>query len=139
MRNVYQLQYLLRLTTVVVIGGVISSCLAVQEKGGKATTSSVNPSSLGQSLETEEVPREMEILVKFKSSVSQEEIQAFIKKHPLMLKEIIPEIDMYVFEVSGDHSVSELIKILKEEKEVGAIESQGFMEIMENHKKETSR
>ena len=130
MRKANRLQNFLLLTCFVFLGGINSSCLGIQEKGGKLPTTTVNPSTPGQGLENEEVPGEREILVKFKASVSQEEIQVFLKKHSLILKEIIPEIDWYVLKISGDRPVAELVKILKQQQEVEVVEPQGLMEIM---------
>jgi hypothetical protein len=139
MRKANRLQNFLLLTCFVFLGGINSSCLGVQEKGGNLPTATVDPSYPDQGLENEEVPGEREILLKFKASVSQEEIQAFVKKHFLMFKEIIPEIDWYVFKVSGERPVAEVIKILKMEQQVEAVESQGYMDVMGNKKNEKEK
>jgi hypothetical protein len=104
--------------------------MVVQEEGGETTSSSDNQSPKGKDFEKRPVPGEREVLVKFKASVSQEEIQHILKKHSIILKEVIPEIDWYVLKIPGDRPVAELIEELKQEQQVEAVESQGSMGIL---------
>ncbi len=128
MENLNRLWYL---ALVACFGVFMSSCLAVQEKGGDTT--SVNQSPKGEDLKTRPAPGGEEILVKFKPSVSEEQIQRLLKKYSMNLQEVIPEIDFYVLTIPGDRPAAELIEELQREEGVEAVETQGFMDILSNH------